>query len=454
MLTRHRSAPRNRARRSLWKDEQGGVFVFGIAIALLLVAASWHVYGIGAAAVWGERARDAADAAAFEAAVWHARGMNLVSMTNLMMAVMMALLTFWRMIVTVVTGLSYLCSWPIFPPCAVVQGIDEAVQQADRVVSERTHALLRSLSDMQTAIASLAPALPLAATPPRIAAHFSGVTNARVWSMSLLPSHGLPNPRGEIARATHATNRAAQLGDELVGALRERRGLDVSLPIESEPFDVLCGRNDAAFAWLQQRFGLPFDISLFGPFWSAMTGGDPAFFCRSDAFPPALRKAVRASLWLTCLGSARPWRCVSKRLRRFRPGALGKAVDREVVATSKAWEPFENGSPLAGVSARISLPRPRLASTMAGVALADLRGLGSVPSPAAAGDASARAEFYFDCRGTWEQCRPHATWRIAYRARLRPERALESELPGLSPSVLEAVDGLFSRYAHRPGGQR
>ncbi|HEX2673594.1 MAG TPA: hypothetical protein VHM25_22100, partial [Polyangiaceae bacterium] len=62
---------------NLTQDSRGAILIVGIVFGVLLVGALWHIAGIGDAIAWRERAQDAADAGAFENAVWNARGMNV-----------------------------------------------------------------------------------------------------------------------------------------------------------------------------------------------------------------------------------------------------------------------------------------------------------------------------------------------------------------------------------------
>ena len=66
--------------------------VIGAFMAIFLVGLLYHLLGIGEAVVLQERLQDAADLGAFAAATRHARAMNLVSLINASMLVMMATL--------------------------------------------------------------------------------------------------------------------------------------------------------------------------------------------------------------------------------------------------------------------------------------------------------------------------------------------------------------------------
>ena len=65
--------------------------VMGIFMAMLLVGALYYVWGIGGAILFREKMQDAADTAAFGAAVIHARGMNIVVILNVIMCALAAI---------------------------------------------------------------------------------------------------------------------------------------------------------------------------------------------------------------------------------------------------------------------------------------------------------------------------------------------------------------------------
>jgi hypothetical protein len=62
--------------------------VMGVFMAAMLVGMIYYVWGIGGAVVHRERLQDAADTAAFGAAVIEARGMNLICVLNMIMLVL------------------------------------------------------------------------------------------------------------------------------------------------------------------------------------------------------------------------------------------------------------------------------------------------------------------------------------------------------------------------------
>jgi hypothetical protein len=76
-------------------DSRGAVLLIAVFFSAFLVGALWYVIGIGDAAIYRQYLQDGADATAFGSAVYHARGMNIIALINLVMAaVLMVLVAF------------------------------------------------------------------------------------------------------------------------------------------------------------------------------------------------------------------------------------------------------------------------------------------------------------------------------------------------------------------------
>lgn len=79
-------------------DQRGAVMVVGVFMAAFLVGSLWYIIGIGDAILYRERMQDGADAVAFAAAVYHARGMNIIAMINIIMAAILAVLVAFKLV--------------------------------------------------------------------------------------------------------------------------------------------------------------------------------------------------------------------------------------------------------------------------------------------------------------------------------------------------------------------
>ncbi|MGE5783840.1 MAG: hypothetical protein ACM3ZE_04585, partial [Myxococcales bacterium] len=94
---RRSRAPRGACDRRLSRDSSGAILLLGIALGTALAAALFYLVNIGEGILWRESAQNAADAAAFENAVWHARGMNMIATLNISLSLLSAVIVMWRL---------------------------------------------------------------------------------------------------------------------------------------------------------------------------------------------------------------------------------------------------------------------------------------------------------------------------------------------------------------------
>jgi hypothetical protein len=85
--------------RTVRDDQRGAIMVLGIFMCSCIVGVLWYIAGIGDAIVYRERMQEAADAVAFSGATLHARGMNLIVLLNLLMAVVLAVRVALKMLI-------------------------------------------------------------------------------------------------------------------------------------------------------------------------------------------------------------------------------------------------------------------------------------------------------------------------------------------------------------------
>lgn len=80
------------------RDDEGAVMVIGVFMAVLVTGFLYYIIGIGNTVIYRERMQDAADAMAFAGAVIHARGMNLIALINIVMAMLTTIFFALRMV--------------------------------------------------------------------------------------------------------------------------------------------------------------------------------------------------------------------------------------------------------------------------------------------------------------------------------------------------------------------
>lgn len=177
------------------RDERGAVLVLGIMLGVISVAAIAYLVNVGYASIWRESAQDAADAVAFESAVWEARGMNVVAAINIFIALTMAVLIAWRLAMLAL-GLLTVASLVLclFPPTAeVCAAIAPRLASAtarmaarDPKVSQNVFKVINVLHRGQQVVASAMPILAAAKSS------VSGSERPRVTIAAGLGTHLLP----------------------------------------------------------------------------------------------------------------------------------------------------------------------------------------------------------------------------------------------------------------------
>jgi hypothetical protein len=233
----------------LLTDDRGAIMVMGIFMCSCLVGALWYLAGIGDAILYRERLQEAADAVAFSDAALHARGMNLIVLLNLVMAVILSVrvaLRVGKVVMTVAAAIFGTSpgTWAAVPPTAAAA---VAINNVDNATKNPIDLALRGLNTAQEVIAKVTPAL------------------AHVGATSVGFQYGI------VAMA-------APLVDASV--------LD-GLPVEKRRPDKLCGEAATVIpkvtAWLLGKVGLGAvgDIvaGTLGGMLESVTAASPKYFC-------------------------------------------------------------------------------------------------------------------------------------------------------------------------------
>jgi len=435
--------------RSLGRDGSGAITVSAVFMAAVLVGALWSVMGIGDAVLHRQSLQSSADAVAFTGAVYHARGMNLIALINVVMSGIMAVLVALKLVaalnlaaLVLSCAASALCSvgvgcWAV-PICAftgdLAPEIESATEQYQRSVVDT---LLPALSSSQRAIAV---AMPYVAQAKAVAAaepDSPGPERRGVMaSQSLVPMDGSGEP---------------------------------GLPVEDEASSDLCARSG----------GLAAEVA-FSPFpfasWIAGVTGDlvgafPGHFCSGEGQLPLatedravdqqcdLRRQVHEQ------ESDEPFdleACREEAIRDLR-AAVG---DREAGLTSGRTAGGDARTKQVRSGARNGNSRLQVwaiaVSTDPSVHAADVGVMVAGNSRARTGRigtlAVAQGEFYYDTSHGWNEAVSESLYNLRWRARLRrwrvPERpaALVTELSKALPGVHELVARFVAGSAGRDLG--
>lgn len=447
---------------SLVRDERGAILVLGIVMGVLLVGALWNIASMGDAAVWREHLQDGADAAAFENAVWNARGMNIIALLNILMSMVMAVLVVWRGIEiflgVLLAIIAIACIITIFFPnpltgAACELGLDasEAISnvlvkmaEKDPKITENVFKIIGKLQTGQKVIASVVPLL--------------GVAEG---SASSSAAYGMP-----------AIGLSASLAPSYPGennVVQYRIGTGVSLPVQEDSEWKLCAMAGEfipnQFAGILERIaggcsggggGLCAVVKAVdsGPIKGlagAITGSLPTVFCGNGGLPQAADDAIKGAADDACkeAGKTPPdpknpddkkkneefgkyWSDDGKGGKKFdndkcksdqvKKANIAKYKDKGAKPV-RAWDYAANGN-FYLQSWGISIYEPEnLKRDDQALDIADLQQTGNVVA-AKTGDTygsvgTAEAEIYWDCEDDWTACKGNAMWQMRWKARLR-----------------------------------
>lgn len=218
-LHRTRSGAATRRRGDLRRDDRGALMVSGVFMMILSVALLYFMIGTVKTLQAREGMQDAADASAFAAAVFMARGMNLIALINLLMASLVAILVAIRLTQTffqVSATLLFSGAWYFgltAPAATACQTLATNLNQAYKQAKDPIFEVIEVLHDVQEATSVVVPFVALGAGMLEAAQHHPPADGA----------FALPAPD--------------------------------SLPVESDEFPVLCAHaTDMAVTGALEQF--------------------------------------------------------------------------------------------------------------------------------------------------------------------------------------------------------
>jgi len=219
------------ARQSLSGDD-GSMLAMGVPIALVCVSVLWYMIETANAVVLTESVRTAGDQAAYEAAVWHARGMNVIACLNLLMAALISAYTAF-VTVTVWANLAASFCWYDKTLCnqADADALRDKLNNADPAVQAWLDQSLKDISELERLTSTVA---------PRIAQNYAATGAKGSW-VSAKVTYGA---------SLVSDSQMSALLPALSGAKRMNKGPnESSLPIEETSGVNICHQlND----WTQQ----------------------------------------------------------------------------------------------------------------------------------------------------------------------------------------------------------
>ena len=144
--------------------DHGSMLVVAIPFGLFLVGVVWHLVGICDAVLLAQLERFAADQTAFESAIWHARGMNIIATINLAMQAISAIWVAWHVLGNSVASAGIVCD-----TSSVCNGAttNDAYALASRMINAEPQVItwfesqLTALSDLERSTSAITPGVAL-----------------------------------------------------------------------------------------------------------------------------------------------------------------------------------------------------------------------------------------------------------------------------------------------------
>lgn len=212
-----------RARAEAFRDDnKGAVMITGLFMSFFLVGALWYVIGVGDAIIFRDRMQEAADHAVFSSAAIHAKGMNFISVCNMIMLILVAV----HIVLGIIQDLTILtclaagigCLWCL----AACPRIPGAVMTF-RNWSPRVKTALTAMANIETGIAIGAP----------------WIGTARGYAVGSEYTQGSGRVQGNIMVVTMGTSNIPGLtgGSGVIGS---SSSLPVGLPVAGKSFSFLC----------------------------------------------------------------------------------------------------------------------------------------------------------------------------------------------------------------------
>lgn len=356
--------------RRLHDDQRGAIAVAGAFMSVFLAATMWFIIGTGDAAVHRQRMQDGSDAGAYTSAVYHARGMNIVAMGNVVMAAEFSVklsLDVSKILNKIELGI--LIAKCIFSPsdCAFIPvdiSLDQLLDQLLQKLKDLILDQLNFLSKVQAKIAKILPYLAQArAIATMVDDYASHIDLGGAIGLSLVPE-----------------------------------GKRLGMPIQEEKETVLCEKAATV---------IPI-VALKPLIYEAM----PIYVA---AFVMGVTKYVSA---VSCDDSDSTGKTPKKIFEKAKNGDEYFRLYGFALHLRDQFKRADKGVDLAAWG-----------KAEAAKALAELKGKPFELLRAGMGE----TEFYYDEIGKWEDYKDEALWNLKWRARLRRYRPTPDQIKGLAP---------------------
>jgi len=443
---------------ALKNDERGAIMVVSSFMAAFLVSGLWYVAGVGNASLFRESMQSGADAGAFAAAVFHARGMNIIAMINLIMAAILAVLVALKIAYLLLTItaiiLDVICAIPTqqwaCPLATLAHNGANTVNQIINKVEPVINNTLKVLSKLEVAIAKVMPVVALAKSNEAAKKYNKPVEGGLMISESIIPSSGF------------------------------------GLPVEEDKYSVLC---DKAAEFVAEFALAPFSVFGVPSKWATglvkgLVSMAPSYFCGDDGgsgsgsgsgsgnkpsmadslaktkcdeeqkqidqFNKDSKKGKKSFDYKQCMKDAKKdfQKEESKSFSNSGGGSGGKTPKKVIDAAKNGNKYFQIITYAWGDMKLANMGRGQVKIAAWGKKV--------VKAPSFWGKIQyGMAEYYYDDSGSWDTLKEDAMWNMKWRARLRryhKEIAPGGEIVSTAMSLMSVPSGVLEAIDFLNGG--
>jgi hypothetical protein len=453
----------------LRSDKSGAIMVVGIFISAVLAGAVFFIIGTGDAIIYRQRVQDGADAITYTSAGFHARGMNIIVLINLVMAALLGVLIMMRMLIVMLGIAIALCAaciaagpfCPLVWLCAPIETpmikIEAKLVSASQKYVKVLNVALPVLSKLEVVVAL---------TTPYVGAY---------------KSYKVADKYQPLVTSGFA------LSPSMVPFIPETKKL--GLPVQEMDYAKFCKKagelavGDAAFGWLPMGIG-----SVLGKLAGFIAGSFPGFFCGDgSSSAPNIEETIKNDIKKMIEDTCKKQKddCVANKENskskfctdlgggsvEFNTDQCKKQTQKDVDDKKKQGGFQDVGGGLdTGKDAWAKTPKelwggakhggfwfqvfslsfgddawPRKMDK--GVAIATSTGQLPQVNTQFGNFRVAQSEFYFDHQGKWDDAKDDAMWKMWWRARLR-----RVDLSGFN--LINVGMGKLTGYLTKLGGDK
>jgi hypothetical protein len=235
---------------SLKRDSRGAILLMAVFMSAFLVGSLWYVIGIGDAAIYRQYLQDGADAVAFGSAVYHARGMNIIALINLVMAAVLMVLVAFK-IGQVLLGIANIASCLIGaflnPVCNMTTAAQAPYANWVMKVEQIVDKILRVLYQTSNAVAIGMPWVAEGKAILVAGQYKPTVDGGFMLSISLVPGPVERAVGGLVAKKPAATTGGSATPGGATTPTGEtkkpsKEGMRWGLPVQDDEYSNLCKR--------------------------------------------------------------------------------------------------------------------------------------------------------------------------------------------------------------------